>query len=74
MTWIQGEEALSVLKADSTNAFSFVPANFLCFQMLIVSFSKFNPIVGVNYFYVLFALLNLQNDFTRPLKIVQYEN
>lgn len=42
--------------------------------MLIVLFSKINPIVGVNYFYVLFALLNLQNDFITPLKIVQYEN
>lgn len=54
--------------------FSLFQQTYLCLQMLIVLFSKFNPIEGANYFYVLFALLNLQNDFIRPLKIVQYKN
>lgn len=54
--------------------FDLFQQTYLCFQMLIVLFSKFNPIEGVNCFYVLFALLNLQNDFLRPLKIVQYKN
>lgn len=41
--------------------------------MLIVLFSKFNPNVGVNYFHVLFALLDSQNDFMRTLITVQYK-
>lgn len=53
--------------------FSLFQQTYLCLQMLIVLFSEFNPIVGVNYFYVLFALLNLRNDFMRALKIVQYK-
>lgn len=46
----------------------------LCFQMLIVLFSKLNPGVGVDYFHVLFALLDSQNNFIRQLIIVQDTN